>query len=138
MLEGGVLYAALRFNLDPRSLHCLDHPGSGYFRNMEEEKWRHAAMTSEYTRDRNRQYEQHIASLIQSCGYEPRYATDQEGASMVWVANLLHGGAALRDRNRTRQSQVSHYLFEGATGYYTAMISESDRRVWTEPEWLNP
>jgi len=57
---------------------------------------------------------------------------------MIWAANLLHGGAPLGDSSRTRQSQVSHYLFEGATGYYTAMVSGPEVRAWNEPVWVTP
>jgi hypothetical protein len=91
-----------------------------------------------YSAARNREYEAHVAGLIEQHGFEPKYATIQRGEAMIWSANLLHGGAPLRDPSRTRHSQVSHYLFEGATGYYTAMVSGPDFRVWNEPTWLTP
>ena len=83
-----------------------------------------------YSAARNSEYEEHVAGLIEQHGFEPKYATIQKGEAMIWSANLLHGGAPLRNPSRTRHSQVSHYLFEGATGYYTAMVSGPDFRVW--------
>jgi ectoine hydroxylase-related dioxygenase (phytanoyl-CoA dioxygenase family) len=89
-----------------------------------------------FVRDRNSQYESYVANLIEQHGFKPEYGTINRGEALVWAANLLHGGSPLRDRSRSRQSQVSHYLFEGSTGYYTAMVSGPDRRVWNEVGWV--
>jgi hypothetical protein len=42
---------------------------------------------------------------------------------VVWAANVLHGGSAIRNPDLTRRSQVTHYYFAGAA-YYTPMTSE--------------
>jgi len=40
----------------------------------------------------------------------------------TWAANLLHGGAEIRDREASRWSQVTHYYFENCA-YYWPMAS---------------
>jgi ectoine hydroxylase-related dioxygenase (phytanoyl-CoA dioxygenase family) len=91
----------------------------------------------EFRMDRNRRYIAHVAGLIDEHGFKPEYGTIKKGEALIWAANLLHGGAPQRDPGRTRHSQVSHYLFEGATGFYTAIVSGPDHRVWTEPQWVS-
>jgi ectoine hydroxylase-related dioxygenase (phytanoyl-CoA dioxygenase family) len=86
---------------------------------------------------RNRAYTAHVADLIEQHRFQPEYGTMTKGEALIWAANLLHGGSFQRDKTRTRHSQVSHYLFEGATGYYTAVVSDPDNRVWNEPQWVS-
>ena len=47
----------------------------------------------------------------------------KKGQALIWVYNLLHGGALRKDIQRTRWSQVTHYYFEGCD-YYTPLLSE--------------
>ena len=47
----------------------------------------------------------------------------RKGQALIWVHNLLHGGAARTDIERTRWSQVTHYYFEGCN-YYTPLLSK--------------
>lgn len=54
---------------------------------------------------------------------KPQYFHARKGQALIWAANLLRGGDRHRDRNRTRWSQVTHYLFEGC-GYYTPLGSD--------------
>jgi hypothetical protein len=53
---------------------------------------------------------------------EVRFAP-RKGQALIWAANLLHGGAAHRNRSRTRHSQVTHYYFDDCI-YYTPMHSD--------------
>jgi ectoine hydroxylase-related dioxygenase (phytanoyl-CoA dioxygenase family) len=80
-------------------------------------------------------YEEHIAGLIEREGLEPRYGTIEKGHALIWAANLLHGGAEQRDRERTRHSQVTHVFFEGCK-YYTPMLSEGEEIRWRSPAWI--
>jgi ectoine hydroxylase-related dioxygenase (phytanoyl-CoA dioxygenase family) len=89
----------------------------------------------EFIRDRNQHYEAYVASVIEERGLEPEFGTMRKGEALIWSANLLHGGSPQRDRNRTRHSQVTHYLFNAA-GYFTEMESEGDRRNWKQPDWI--
>jgi phytanoyl-CoA dioxygenase PhyH len=60
--------------------------------------------------------------IVDSLDLKPLYFHAKKGQALIWSANLLHGGAAQRDRNRTRYSQVTHYYFHGCC-YYTPIGS---------------
>lgn len=47
----------------------------------------------------------------------------KRGQSLIWAANLFHGGSPIIDNGRTRLSQVTHYYFEGCI-YYTPLFSD--------------
>lgn len=47
----------------------------------------------------------------------------RKGQALIWTANLLHGGGAHLDPQRTRWSQVTHYYFEDCS-YYTPLHSD--------------
>jgi ectoine hydroxylase-related dioxygenase (phytanoyl-CoA dioxygenase family) len=91
---------------------------------------------ADFIRDRNRHYEQYVARQLDEHGLAPEYGTINKGEAIIWSANLLHGGTPKRDSNRTRHSQVTHYLFEGVTGFFTEMQTEGEKRVWKEPDWI--
>jgi ectoine hydroxylase-related dioxygenase (phytanoyl-CoA dioxygenase family) len=82
-----------------------------------------------------KQYERHIAELIEQEELEPAYATITKGQALVWASNLLHGGAKQKDPDRTRHSQVTHYFFEGCR-YWTPMRSEGEEVSWRDVEQI--
>jgi ectoine hydroxylase-related dioxygenase (phytanoyl-CoA dioxygenase family) len=86
-------------------------------------------------RDHYSEYTRHIANLIDEQGLQPAYATISKGQALFWATNLLHGGAPVNDKDRTRLSQVTHYYFEGCK-YYNPMESEPDNLHWTTPAWV--
>src|SRR5204863_8143515 len=80
-------------------------------------------------------YEEHVARLIVQRKMEPRFGVMRKGQALIWAANLLHGGAPQRDRNRSRHSQVTHYFFEGCR-YYTPILSRGEKIAWRNPDWI--
>jgi len=68
-------------------------------------------------------YEGMWRQLIDVHRAQPERFCARKGQALIWTANLLHGGDKMRDLDRTRWSQVTHYYFEGCS-YYTPMISE--------------
>lgn len=58
-------------------------------------------------------YEHFIAALVRQHGLPRRELHVKKGCALVWAANLMHGGSAIKDVRRTRHSQVTHYFFEG-------------------------
>lgn len=56
------------------------------------------------------------------------YLRCKKGQALIWLSNLLHGGAKQNDPNRTRWSQVTHYYFEGCTYWrpYASNLSTGD------------
>jgi hypothetical protein len=61
-------------------------------------------------------------AIVEALDLKPLEFHAKKGQTLIWAANLLHGGAAQKDLNRTRHSQVTHYFFEGCS-YYTPMLS---------------
>lgn len=76
-------------------------------------------------------YEPYIDQLIERHGLEPRYAILRKGQAVVWSANVLHGGSPVGVAGRTRRSQVTHYVFEGAR-LWTPLLSSEDDIVWRD------
>jgi Phytanoyl-CoA dioxygenase (PhyH) len=62
-------------------------------------------------------------ALVTTHGLEPKQFCPRKGDALIWLANLLHGGARQKDPHRTRWSQVTHYYFENCT-YITPMASD--------------
>jgi hypothetical protein len=69
------------------------------------------------------EYEVWISELVRAKGFQELAVTPRKGQAIVWAANLLHGGMAVRDDSRTRQSQATHYYFEDGL-YYFPMSSD--------------
>ena len=67
-------------------------------------------------------YEKAWEAIVEALELKPLYFHAKKGQALIWSANLLHGGAAHRDKNRTRFSQVTHYYFNECC-YYTPLVS---------------
>ncbi|MAC71307.1 MAG: phytanoyl-CoA dioxygenase [Gammaproteobacteria bacterium] len=80
-------------------------------------------------------YERRIQNVIAEHGLQPELGLARKGEAIIWHANLLHGGAARKDVNRSRHSQVTHYFFEGCE-YYTPMESSQAKRKKRKPFWI--
>lgn len=81
-------------------------------------------------------YEGQIEKLIQRENLQAQYGLVKKGQAIIWHANLIHGGAAQVDPQRSRHSQVTHYYFSGCR-YYTPMESESSKRKRRRPYWVS-
>jgi ectoine hydroxylase-related dioxygenase (phytanoyl-CoA dioxygenase family) len=82
-------------------------------------------------------YEDYIEDVIARHGLSAKYGTIEKGQALVWAANLLHGGTPLKDKTRSRHSQVTHVFFEGCK-YYTPLLSKDmeDHVSWRDPTWI--
>jgi ectoine hydroxylase-related dioxygenase (phytanoyl-CoA dioxygenase family) len=80
-------------------------------------------------------YEQRIQDVIVEHDLQPELGLARQGEAIIWHANLLHGGAARKDVNRSRHSQVTHYFFEGCE-YYTPMESHQGKPRRRKPFWI--
>src|SRR5262249_28209095 len=60
---------------------------------------------------------------VEKAGVAPQLFFPRKGDTLIWAANLLHGGSHQRDLNATRWSQVTHYFFENCC-YITPMNSD--------------
>jgi hypothetical protein len=59
---------------------------------------------------------------IRQQGFQPKTFLPRQGEVLVWHANLLHGGLPVKNRERTRWSQVNHMFFADCL-YTTPMHS---------------
>lgn len=68
------------------------------------------------------QYERYLEALVALHDLPVKQLVVKKGGALVWAANLLHGGSPIREKGRTRKSQVTHYYFENCI-YYTPIFS---------------
>lgn len=68
-------------------------------------------------------YEDFVEELMKAKRGERLELQMKRGQSLIWAANLFHGGSPIVDNGRTRLSQVTHYYFEGCI-YYTPLFSD--------------
>jgi hypothetical protein len=67
-------------------------------------------------------YERAWEAIVEALDLKPVHFHAKKGQALIWAANLLHGGSAQNDLQRTRHSQVTHYYFQGCS-YYTPLGS---------------
>jgi len=80
-------------------------------------------------------YEERIQDVIESKNLVPEYGLVKKGETVIWHANLLHGGAPHQNQNRSRHTQVIHYYFEGCK-YYAPMNSFFGLKRFRKPFWI--
>lgn len=68
-------------------------------------------------------YEPFMREIVKRYRLDPVEVHVKRGQAVIWAANLLHGGSPVRQRGRSRHSQVTHYYFEDCI-YYTPMWSD--------------
>ncbi len=73
-------------------------------------------------------YTEFVAALLRTHGFERREVRLEPGQALIWSANLVHGGMPVRDRSRTRHSQVTHCYFEDCA-YYIPLMSDFPHRL---------
>ncbi len=78
-------------------------------------------------------YESFVESFIAAQGFERRELFLKKGEGLIWAANLFHGGSPIRDKHRTRFSQVTHYYFENCIYYSPLMSDPYIGRVYIKP-----
>lgn len=63
-------------------------------------------------------YEKMLEDKIKSMNLQKEIFCAEKGDMLIWHANILHGGEAHSDKNRTRKSMVFHYFDENAICYH--------------------
>jgi ectoine hydroxylase-related dioxygenase (phytanoyl-CoA dioxygenase family) len=89
----------------------------------------------QFRAERDRLYSTYTRRVAEVGGFDARHATIRKGQAMIWAANLLHGGAVHKNHERTRRSQVTHYLFEDCR-FTRPIWAEGDRNWWDYPTWI--
>ena len=72
---------------------------------------------------------------IKEKSYQRKLGIIKKGQAIVWHANLLHGGSPQTDKSKTRNSQVTHYYFEGAKPW--RQLQSSAYKEYFEPNWIS-
>lgn len=63
-------------------------------------------------------YEDRIEALVNEHGLQKKHFIAKKGDLLIWHANLLHGGEAIKRKGSTRNSMVFHYYAENAICYH--------------------
>lgn len=71
-------------------------------------------------------YEKYWKEIVRKNKLEKNFFEANIGDSLIWAANLLHGGSTQNNVNLTRWSLVTHYYFEDCE-YYTPMLSNEKK-----------
>jgi len=69
-------------------------------------------------------YEPYIEKLVNDLKLKKSYAVIKKGDAFIWSANLIHGGSVIKNKEKTRLSQVTHYYFKNCV-YYTPLLSDT-------------
>jgi len=85
--------------------------------------------------DKYKIYEEKISELINKKNLNQNLGIMPKGTAIIWHANLLHGGMKVKDKIRTRHSQVTHFFFENCK-YFTPLESSGNEISWRKPEWI--
>lgn len=63
-------------------------------------------------------YERRAREILEESGFPREEVHVKKGQAILWAASLFHGGSPVRQRGRTRHSQVTHYYFDDCLYYY--------------------
>lgn len=70
-------------------------------------------------------YEPRIRELIETHRLEPHYFHARKGDTLIWHANLVHGGAPRNNIRLSRRAVVCHFFAKGAFVYHDLAASWS-------------
>lgn len=65
-----------------------------------------------------KKYEDQLDAIIASQSFEKKEFHAKKGDVLIWHANLLHGGKAILNPERTRKSMVLHYFCKDVVCYH--------------------
>lgn len=82
-----------------------------------------------------RYYEDFVAKELRRHDYQPEPAVMKKGQACITHGNLLQAERPLRDKTRTRHSQLTQYYFDGCA-YYNPLWSTPEQIHWHDPEWI--
>lgn len=64
------------------------------------------------------EYEDMLEELVGQRGFQPQEFHARKGDVFIWHANLVHGGAPIKDKLLTRKSMVVHYYASDVIKYH--------------------
>jgi hypothetical protein len=79
--------------------------------------------------ERNQRIDEPVwEALVATHGIEPRYFCPRKGEALIWLANLLHGGAPQRDPHRIHWSQGTRPILPTPRPRLDASVTTTQRR----------
>jgi hypothetical protein len=105
-------------DIQPNSGELVYYPGShklNYVMSEDYETGNNSLLIGEHNYNN---YEAKIEQVIQQHQLKPHYFHAKKGDILIWHANLLHGGSAIKNPSLTRKSMVAHYYAEGVLCYH--------------------
>lgn len=82
------------------------------------------------------EWARHLHEDSQRFEFPLRTFRPQKGDTLIWSADLAHGGAAVTDRSLTRRSQVGHYCPYGRSPNYFSYRPDRRHQVRVEGGWI--
>lgn len=79
-------------------------------------------------------YEEWVTQYITENHLEITTPRLKKGEALIWAANMLHGAFAIKDKQLTRYSQVTHYHFENCEFLYNPNFSSRKKYVYRDIE----
>ena len=83
------------------------------------------------------EYENFLIHLVATMNENKKQWIGKKGQTLIWAANLLHGGAEIIDKNLTRHSQATHFYFEGCNHYYAPLFSDVTNGIYSDKDLTN-
>ena len=74
-------------------------------------------------------YENYLKELIKVKKFKKKNIYLNKGDALIWAANLFHGGTKIKDKRRTRLSQVVHYHFKDLDYIYNPCFSDKNSGI---------
>jgi hypothetical protein len=73
----------------------------------------------------HQKYEPYMQDVIAKQNLEPHYFHARKGDTLIWHANLLHGGSARGNLEYSRRSVVCHFFVKGSFVYHDLAAARS-------------
>jgi len=108
------------------ALEDIDHsngplfylPGSHKLPYLLNDKYEHGGGKLILGSEAYEKYEAHLEKEIKQTAFASKEFLAKKGDVLIWHANLLHGGSAILDEQRTRKSMVIHYYGKDVIKYH--------------------
>lgn len=101
-------------------------PGSQHISKFE---WGDGMFRTEESPRNPEEFAEHIYRECARAGLQPQTFCPKRGDVFIWHSALAHGGAAVKDRARTRLSYVTHYSQASTHFYHHLNMQEKAERV---------
>ncbi len=111
------------------------HPDAGPLeyiagsQNIRKFDWGDGMFRTERSSRTPEEFAEHIYQQCARAGLHPQTFCPRRGDVFIWHSALAHGGAAVRDRERTRRSYVTHYSQASTHFFHHLSPGEEAERV---------